>query len=185
MDADRLRVLLAAPLASLFLVLSLCAFVVQRPISAGIEIPIVRIHRDPNRNYTCDGRPLFMRLTKDGKSWINETEIPPNQIGPTVSIVMENRAKRVVYVVVDSELSYGQFVSFMNRMNSATPNLHLILISGAIRREFEASRNEFSKAFAKGQFANIEPLDTCDFEISENTYKRWSAGESDPAILTH
>jgi hypothetical protein len=38
MDLNRLRLLVAAPMASLFLVLSLCAFVMQQPGSVGWQV---------------------------------------------------------------------------------------------------------------------------------------------------
>jgi biopolymer transport protein ExbD len=104
MDPFRLRSLIAPAMASLFLMLSLCAFMVQRPASVGFRIPMVRLHHDPLEPYDCDGRTEFLRLTKDGKTWINETEIPADQVRQRVATLMEDRAERVVYVVVDSEL---------------------------------------------------------------------------------
>jgi biopolymer transport protein ExbD len=185
MDPDRLRVLLAAPLASLFLVLSLCAFVVERPVSTGIDIPMIRIHRDPNRALDCGSRAIFMRLTADGKSWMNETEIPTNQIESTIAAKMENRAEKIVYVFVDSELSYGQFMWFTNKLSRAVPSLHLLVISGEVRREFVASRAKFGKAFDKGQFVKMEPLDECDFVIPKQTLRLWSASEFGTPIQAH
>ena len=46
MDPFRLRSLIAPAMASLFLMLSLCAFVLQRPDSVGMHVPItkVRVH---------------------------------------------------------------------------------------------------------------------------------------------
>ena len=105
MDLNRLRSILAAPMAALFLILVLCIFAVRRPPSVGVRIPMVRIHRTYQNEFSCDGRFKFLRLTKDGITWINEAEIPVNQVRHRVAALMEDRAERVVYVVVDSELS--------------------------------------------------------------------------------
>jgi len=137
MDFNRLRLIVAPALASLFLILSLCAFVVQRPVSAGFRVPMVRIHHDPQEPYDCDGRPEFLRLTKDGRTWVNEAEIPGGQLASTVASLMENRAERVVYVMVDSELSYGQFAGFLGKIAAATSDLHVVVVSGEVRRAFE------------------------------------------------
>jgi biopolymer transport protein ExbD len=137
MNLNSLRVLLAAPFASLFLVLSLCAFVIQPPASTGFRIPMVRLHRNSQEGLVCDGRSEFVRLTKDGKIWINETELPMNQLRPTVTTLMENRAERVIYVVVDSDVSYGQFADLLDKVEGTTADLHILVISGENRRTLE------------------------------------------------
>jgi len=140
MDLDRLRALVAAPLGGLFLVLVLCTFSVRRPAAVGFRIPMLRIHRTAQNEFSCDGRFEFLRLTRDGKTWINSTEISASQVRPSVAALMESRAERVVYVVVDSELSYGQFAKFLDSIEGATEDLHVVVISGEIRRQFEEKR---------------------------------------------
>jgi biopolymer transport protein ExbD len=147
MDLYRLRLLVAPGLASLFLVLSLCAIMVQRPTSMGIRVPVMRLHHDSNEPYDCgDGRIFLARLTRDDKTWINQNELPADRLAPTVAALTENGAERVVYVVVDSEVSYGRFAGFLDKIAGATDDLHIVMISGEIR-----------KALDKRQ------LDLCDF----------------------
>jgi biopolymer transport protein ExbD len=140
MNLNRLRSILAAPMAALFLILVLCIFAVRRPPSVGFSIPMVRIHRTYHNEFSCDGRFEFLRLTNDGKTWINEAKIPVNQVRHRVAALMEDRAERVVYVVVDSELSYGQFAEFLGKIEGATTDLHVVVISGEISREFMKER---------------------------------------------
>ncbi len=123
------------PMAGLFLVLSLCTFGLQRPKSVGFSVPMLRVHRSLQHEITCDGRFEFLRLTKDGKTWINDDEIPIGHLRSLVASLMEDRAERVVYVVVDSEMSYGQFADFLGRIEGATNDLHVVVISGEIKRE--------------------------------------------------
>lgn len=152
MDLTRLRTLLAAPFARLFLLLSLCAFVVQRPPSTGFQIPVIRIHHNPQEPTDCGGRSEFIRLTRDGRTWINEDEVAPGRLAPAVSELMENRAERVVYVVVDSDLSYGEFANFQDKVSGATTDLHVVVVSGQILRAFQKSH------------------DLCDFDYPPNTF---------------
>jgi len=129
--------LLAAPMASLFLILLVFGLIDWRPASVGFRVPMIRLHHDPNEPSDCGGRAEFVRLTKDGRTWINSEEIPAGQVQAAVAAQMANRAERVVYVVADSELSYGQFASFLDRVSGATSDLHVVLVSGEIRRAFE------------------------------------------------
>jgi biopolymer transport protein ExbD len=154
MDLNRLRLLVAAPMASLFLVLSLCAFVLQQPRSVGIRIPMIRIHHNPHKPYDCEGRPVFLRLTKDGRTWMNSEELPADQLRQTVVNVMENRAERVVYMVVDSELTYGQFAGFLDKIEGATNDLHVVVVSGEVLREFEKNHDECDFIFPESEFTS-------------------------------
>jgi len=139
-------------MVSLFLVLSLCAFVVQRPQSVGFLIPMIRLHHNPLEPTDCGGRSEFVRLTKDGRTWINEIEVPSSSLAPAVAVLMENRAERVVYVVVDSDLTYGQFTEFVGKIEGATTDLHIVVVSGEILRAFKKSH------------------DLCDFVYSANEF---------------
>jgi hypothetical protein len=109
MDFNRLYAILAAPLTCLFLIPVLCTFAMQKSASVGFLIPMIRLHHDPHEPTDCGGRSEFVRLTKDGRTWINGTEVPSSELAPTISGLMENRAERVVYAIGDSDLSYGQF----------------------------------------------------------------------------
>ncbi len=140
MESDRLLALLTAPFASLFLVLSLSAFVAQTPVSEGIRIPVIRLHHDAQEPTDCDGRSEFVRLTADGKTWINSGEVPENRLTVTIANLMENRAERVAYLVADSDLSYGKFAGLLDKVTGATTNLHFVVVSGEIRRALETNR---------------------------------------------
>jgi len=153
MDLNRLRLLLAAPLASLFLVLSLCAFVTQRPASSGFLIPMVRLHHDPQEPLGCDGRPEFIRLTHDEKTWINEAEVPSDQLPHAISDLMENRAERVVYVIVDSDLSYGQFAAFLDRIANSTTDLRVVVVSGEVLIAFKKRPDHCDFVYPINEFA--------------------------------
>src|SRR5271169_6761579 len=137
MDVNRLFSLLAVPLAGIFLILILCTFAMRKPVSTGIRIPVIRLHHDPNEPTDCGGRSEFIRLTRDGRTWINEDEIPRDQLVPKIAELMESRVERAVYVVVDSEMSYGQFAEFLGQVAGAATDLHVVVVSGEVRRALE------------------------------------------------
>jgi biopolymer transport protein ExbD len=139
MDFNRLLAVLPAPFAGLFLVLSLLAFVAQTPVSEGIRIPVIRLHHDAQEPTDCDGRSEFVRLTADGKTWINSGEVPENRLTVTIADLMENRAERVAYLVAVSDLSYGQFAGVLDKVTGAATDLHIVVVSGEIRRALETN----------------------------------------------
>ena len=133
----------------------------------GFRIPMIRIHHNP-QEISCDGRFEFLRLTKDGRTWINEAEIPVEQLRQRIATLMEDRAERVVYVIVDSDLSYGQFTAFLDRVEGATDGLHVVVFSGEIRREFERPR-ALVNPLTRHELGQ-EPSEVCDFIYPENEH---------------
>jgi len=164
MDLNTLQAMPSAGFASLFLILLPCAFLAPRPVAQGIRIPVVRIHHVPDRDYTCEkSRVIFPRLTKDGKTWINDSEIPGDRLDAKIAEIMEYRAERVAYVLADSEVSVQQFAGFVDGLKKAVPDLHIIVISGDVRRRLIQSREQYFREVDAGRVPVGEPLSECDF----------------------
>jgi biopolymer transport protein ExbD len=135
MDLNRLRMLLAAPITCLFLILILCVFAAQ-PVSTGIAIPVMRLRS--TRMLSCGGnrRDIFIRLRADGKTKINQSEIDPKDLRSRVSTIMDTRAVRVVFLVPESGISYDRFVQSLDELNKAATEMHIAVLSGSLRDEY-------------------------------------------------
>lgn len=68
---------------------------------------------------------------------------------------MESRAERVVYVVVDSDFSYGRFAEFLDKISGATPDLHVVVISGEVRKAFEKSHDLCDFVYPANEFTAL------------------------------
>ncbi len=136
MDLDRLRSLLAAPMAGLFLILALCTFAVQRPASMGIQIPLLKVRTHPYKD--CDflsDRNIVVQLHNDGSTWINETRVSAGELRPRLAEIYENRMKKVIFVRPDPEVSFGNFADIYNEVASSTNDLHIILSTRQLDEE--------------------------------------------------
>ena len=154
MDLDRLLSIAAAPFCCMFLIVLVVSMARVRPQgSVGHSVPVVRIHHDPQEPTDCGGRTEFIRLTKDGRTWINEDQVPANRLVQRIAGLMKNRAERVVYFIADSELSFGQFAEFLDKVSGATSDLRVVVVSGEARRAFEKSH------------------DVCDFVLSPDSFR--------------
>jgi biopolymer transport protein ExbD len=134
MDLNRLRMLLAAPITCLFLILILCVFAAQ-PVSTGIAIPVVSLR---STRLSCGGnrRDIFIRLRADGKTKINNSEINPKDLRSRVATIMETRAERVVFLVPESGISYASFVQSLDELNKAATEMHIAVLSGSLRDQY-------------------------------------------------
>jgi biopolymer transport protein ExbD len=128
MDPFRLRVLIAPAMASLFLMLSLCAFMVQRPEPVGMHLLLPQVRAVPHED--CDflsDRSIVVRLHRNGNIWINETQVSHERLGPILTEIYENRAEKFIYIVSDSDISYGEFANLYSSIVSSTNDLHIVL----------------------------------------------------------
>jgi len=117
-------------MASLFMVLSLCAFVVQRPESVGMMVPLVQVRAIPHKG--CDfvsDRSIVAQLHKDRSYWINETHLSHEKLGPIITEIYETRAERVIYIRSDPDVSYGEFANLYNTVDSSISNMHIVLMT--------------------------------------------------------
>jgi biopolymer transport protein ExbD len=133
MDLNRLRSILAAPIAALFLIMVLSVFGVQRPASVGFRIPMIRVHNQSRNDCFEPNRIVYFRLARDGTVWLNSTEIPSDQLTAITKVVMENRGDRILEVVADPHVSYGQVVDFLDKIAAAKMVLHVALLTDQLR----------------------------------------------------
>lgn len=137
MSLNQLRAVLAPSLASLFLMLGLISFLARRAQSTGLSFHLYSLHPEGNVSYQCNARSIVLSLTHDGRMRINETTIPPAGLTPRLNDIFEYRLIRRAYVVADSQVSYGQFADYLDRIAAARPKLDFVLLSGDSRREAE------------------------------------------------
>jgi biopolymer transport protein ExbD len=146
-EINRLRALVAAPMASLFLVLSLCAFVVERPGAVGMMVPVPKVRIVPFKD--CDflsDRSIVVQLRKNGSYWINETREGRGDLGPALTEIYENREEKVALVISDPDVSFGEFADFYSKVTSSANNLHIVLVHAVWTTSFCRPRLEVTAA---------------------------------------
>jgi hypothetical protein len=139
MNMGRLPLWVAAPVSGLLLVLGLCCFVNFAPASTGMEVPLLHLRSTP-ADFSCDGRFEFVQVLADGSTRINGREIPGDRLGPVIAGIMETRAERVVYLVPDTEISYGRFAQTLGTLNNAADGMHIAVLSGHVKSAFSERR---------------------------------------------
>ena len=176
MNFNQLKESLAAPLAALFLLLTLYFSAAHRPQpQVGLRVPMMKLKQHP-AGYVCeDDIQIMARLTADGRMWINWTQISPNDMQLRLAEIFKGRNERVVGVMVDQTISYARFAAFLSLVNSTMPDTHVILLTPALQRRFidpniVRIRDE--------PWAYVPP---CDLEWKENGYNAPSMFENDLA----
>lgn len=132
MDVDRLHGLFAAPLASLFLILSLCAFVLQRPVSMGMHVPIPQVRTVPIEDCHAD-RYIAVQIQKDASTKIGETSVSLDELHTQLGDIYANRKEKLLLLVADPEIPYGDFAAIYNLIKKSTTDLTIELFTPRLR----------------------------------------------------
>jgi biopolymer transport protein ExbD len=175
MDPSRLRALIAPAMASLFLVLSLCAFVAQRPPSVGMRLQMPRVQRHADWRECEDDMPIFVIIHKNGDVFIRQTQENPSDLVLTIANIMANReSERAVYVIPDSDVPFSLVAGIYDKIASSATTLdapfHVFLVTERIKR------------YAESYDVHEMLWGICDFEWPENGYKAesWYATPTAP-----
>lgn len=124
-------------MAALFLILVICIFGVQRPVSVGMHVPVLRVRAVPG--YDCPGidRSIYVQLHKDGSYWLNEEQVSSNELRARLAEIYENREEKYILMFPDTNVSYGEFADFYDKVVSSTSDLHIILRTRKLQEQLD------------------------------------------------
>ncbi len=115
---------LAAPLAGIFLLLSVC-LALPRAQTGGVWFELLR-----EGSHECgDTRTEVVHWEEDGSVWINEEKLSTKELPTVVESIMRTRAERVVHVLSGQNTRVQQVAELTNRMSSNVPDLHLGILT--------------------------------------------------------
>jgi biopolymer transport protein ExbD len=164
MNASQLRLWLAAPMASLFLVLGICAFIVRGPTaSIGLPLAIQKIRSHPPSYFCEDDRQIVVRITEDRKLWINETEMTPVRLRVLLGQINEYRSEHITYLMAAASTPYQQFTDTLNTIRSSVSGMHVILITPQLQRYFEVIPRPVTAQ-------RLKKYEVCPLEWKENGF---------------
>jgi len=139
MNPNQVRLLVTPALASLFLILLVCAIVDRHPASVGLAMPILRVRAIPIQDCSdaLSDRDVVILIHGDGSTWINETKLNHDVLRKDLTEIYEYRQERFVYMIVDPEVPYSQFVDIYDKAASSTPGLHIGLLTRQFRNQMQ------------------------------------------------
>ncbi len=128
MDFEKFYRLMAAPMAAVFLMLALMHFTFIKPDSRGEKISLLKRKTTP-LNEICDGRVEVLQIKSDGSTWINSEQFSDDQAIKQFQHLMENRAERVAYVVIEPGVSVQRAIDSIDKIHNSTDDLHMALLT--------------------------------------------------------
>ena len=104
------------PFVDVMLVL-LIVFMVTAPLlTVGVPVDLPQADAQP---ITTPEEPLVVTLDKDGKIFIQETEVTPVSLVPRLGAITEANPETRIYVRGDRSIQYGRIMEVMGLLNKA------------------------------------------------------------------
>ena len=104
------------PLVDVMLVL-LIVFMVAAPLmTVGVPVDLPQTKAKPLQG---DSEPINVSLDKDGKIFLQETEIDAATLIPKLEAIAKNGYEERIFVRADTSANYGMVMQVMGALNSA------------------------------------------------------------------
>ncbi len=104
------------PLVDVMLVL-LIVFMVAAPLmTSGVTIDLPKASAAP---LAQDSEPLTISVNQEGKIYLQETELPLDQLATKLAAISENKLDRRIFVRGDKGLAYGRIMEIMATITQA------------------------------------------------------------------
>lgn len=104
------------PLVDVMLVL-LIIFMVAAPLmTVGVPVDLPKTTAEPVKP---PKDPVVVTLTKDGKLFLLEQEVPADQLDQRLKALAAEDPSRLAYVRADRSLDYGQVIDLMGRIGQS------------------------------------------------------------------
>jgi biopolymer transport protein ExbD len=131
MDLNRLRQLVAAPVACLFLILILCVFAVQRPESTGILIPMMRVRAEPLSFCEFNGFTIYLRSDGTLGGGSRDQVVSRDVMLSRIRDARDNIQDDTIFVIADPEVPYGDLASLLADIHDTAPADHIAVVTRA------------------------------------------------------
>jgi biopolymer transport protein ExbD len=126
---DQLLQTASAPIAGLFLVLTMVIGANPTPPARGVRVELLR--EGPS---DCgDGRPVVIHWGPDGQVWLNEEGVGAQRAPQIVAEIMTSRAEKAVFLLPGKEASVQEVADLAARLHSAVDGLRIGVVTSRQR----------------------------------------------------
>lgn len=105
------------PFVDVMLVL-LIVFMVAAPLlTAGVPVDLPQSQAKPIQDE--DNKPIEVSISKEGKTFVGETEVEFERLVPLLSAMTQGQQDRRIYIRGDQSLDYGLIMKVIGAVNGA------------------------------------------------------------------
>jgi len=107
------------PMVDVMLVLLIIFMVITPMLSKGVSVDLVKTVNPISMQAADKSDAIIVAVTRDGKTYLNTTQMPPDQLPGKVKDMLTNRLDKMCYVKADSRARYEKVVDVVNNLRAA------------------------------------------------------------------
>ncbi|HUJ20650.1 MAG TPA: biopolymer transporter ExbD [Bryobacteraceae bacterium] len=107
------------PMVDVMLVLLIIFMVITPMLTKGVSVDMVRT-KNPIAMQAADKTDaIIVAVTRDGKTYLGNTQLPADQLAPKVKDLLTNRVDKEVFMRADARARFEKVVEVVNNLRAA------------------------------------------------------------------
>ena len=107
------------PMVDVMLVLLIIFMVITPMLSKGVSVDMVKTVNPIPMQAADKSDAIIVAVTRDGKTYLNTTQLPADQLPGKVKDMLTNRLDKMCFVKADSRARYEKVVDVVNNLRAA------------------------------------------------------------------
>ncbi len=107
------------PMVDVMLVLLIIFMVITPMLSKGVSVDLAKTKNPIPMQAADKSDAIVIAVTRDGKTYLNTTQMTPEDLPPKVKDLLTNRLDKTVFVKSDSRAKYQRVVEVVNNLRAA------------------------------------------------------------------
>jgi len=107
------------PMVDVMLVMLIIFMVITPMLSKGVSVDLVKTQHPIAMSAADKSDAIVCAITRDGKSYLNTTQMAPEDLPAKVKDLLANRLDKTVFVKADSRARYERVVDVVDNLRAA------------------------------------------------------------------
>src|SRR5947207_9620480 len=107
------------PMVDVMLVMLIIFMVITPMLSKGVSVDLVKTKNPIAMQAADKSDAIVCAVTRDGKTYLNTTQMPAEDLPPKVKDLLTNRLDKTVFVKADSRAKYERVVEVVDNLRAA------------------------------------------------------------------
>jgi len=107
------------PMVDVMLVLLIIFMVITPMLSKGVSVDLAKTHNPIPMQAADKSDAIIVAVTRDGKTYLNTTQMPADDLPPKVKDLLTNRLDKTVFIKADARSRYEKVVDVVDNLRAA------------------------------------------------------------------
>ena len=107
------------PMVDVMLVLLIIFMVITPLLSKGIPVNMVKAVNPIAMQAADKSDAIVIAVTRDGRTYLNNNQMPPDDLAPKVKDLLTNRLDKTVFIRSDARAKYEKVVDVVDNLRAA------------------------------------------------------------------